>query len=89
VNAVDEREDALMAVSEPLLPTTTVSFSVIQFNSSQTPFVAFANVPKAADHTYSSERQQSRGLQTLVTIDRNHWCAAIPTIRLNKNLGLG
>ena len=39
-----------MAVSEPLLPTTTVSFSVIQFNSSQTPFVAFANVPIAAFH---------------------------------------
>ena len=27
------------------LPTTTVSFPVIQFNSSQTPFVAFGNVP--------------------------------------------
>jgi len=29
---------------DPLLPTTTVSFPVIQFNSSQTPFVAFGNV---------------------------------------------
>jgi len=47
-----------MAVSEPLLPTTTVSFSVIQFNSSQTPFVAFANVPIA-----DSQRMNERSLE--------------------------
>jgi len=58
VKAVDEREDAWVAVSEPLLPTTTVSFSVIQFNSSQTPFVAFANVPIA-----DSQRMNERSLE--------------------------